>query len=102
MKKAWYGLWGLFVTLWMTATYPLHGFLPNSLATPHKALQPVHPPEWDHSFSDGKTFLVLLVSYLFSRYLCLALFNKSFAFTILWVFIYVINMLRAIPKIWKG
>ena len=43
-----------FFTLWMAITYPLHSLFPVQIAaTPHKEDRPMHPQEWDHSFSDG-------------------------------------------------
>ena len=48
------GLMNFFFTLWMAVTYPLHSLFPVQIAaTPHKEDRPMHPQEWDHSFSDG-------------------------------------------------
>ncbi|KAI0211309.1 hypothetical protein LSAT2_003861, partial [Lamellibrachia satsuma] len=48
------GLLSLLFTLWLTITYPLQSLLPQHLQqTPTRDNILKHPPEWDHSFSDG-------------------------------------------------
>ena len=46
-------IWSFFLKLWLTVTYPLQSLVPTQQRTPLKSHVAQHPPDWDHSFSDG-------------------------------------------------
>ena len=79
IKHYWHGLVGFLFTLWMTITHPIHSLLPVQVAsTPNKEDRLFHPPEWDHSFSDGKLLQWKKIA-IFFPLCCLCVFYHNWS-----------------------